>query len=342
MTLHIAVMGAGCIGGWVGTRLAGGGARVTLIGRARLIEAVDRGGISATTLAGDRAELRPPTIVVSDSPASAEDADVVLLCVKGRDTTTAAELLAPHLRPDAVVVSLQNGLDNATRIRAALPDHTVVPGMVPFNVVWTDDSPGVHLVQATSGEVVLEDHPAVRPLVDALSGGGVPVHLHPEMRRVQWAKLLLNLNNAINALSGRSLRDELSERGYRQVLAAAMNEAWAALHAARIQPAAVGRMRPGLAPKILPLPDFLFRILAAPMIRIDPAARSSMADDLARGRPTEVDDINGAVVALGKRVGVPTPVNAHLVSLVRAAERAGTGSPSLPPEDLWPPTGDRA
>lgn len=336
MSLHIAVMGAGCIGGWVGTRLAAGGARVTLIGRPRLAEAVDQGGISAATLSGDRAHLDAADIPVATTAEAARNADVVLLCVKGRDTVAAAQALAPHLHDNAVVVSLQNGLDNPDRARGVLPAHTVVPGMVPFNVVWTDAAPGVHLQQATSGEVVLEDVPEVLPLVQALKRGGVPVHLHPTMRLVQWAKLLLNLNNAVNALSGCSLRDELSDRGYRRVLAAAMNEAWAALRVAQIQPAAVGRMRPALAPWILPLPNVLFRVLAAPMIRIDPTARSSMADDLARGRPTEIDDINGAVVALGQDVGVPTPLNAHLVALVHAAEAAGQGSPRLPPAALWP------
>jgi 2-dehydropantoate 2-reductase len=336
MTLHIAVMGAGCIGGWVGARLAAGGARVTLIGRRRLVEAFDEGGIVATTLTGDRASPNAAQIAVTESLDSVQDADFVLLCVKGRDTTSAAASLAPHLHDKAVVVSLQNGVANPERIRAALPRHSVVPGMVPFNVVWTDTSPGVHLVQATSGEVVLEDVPGIAPLVAALATGGIPVQRHPDMRRVQWAKLLLNLNNAINALSGMSLRNELSDRGYRRVLAAAMNEAWTVLRAARIEPAAVGRMRPKLAPWILPLPDLLFRVLAAPMIRIDPTARSSMADDLARRRPTEVDDINGEVVRLGKQVGVPTPVNTHLVALIHAAEAAASGSPGLSASALWP------
>lgn len=339
MSLHIAVMGAGCIGGWVGARLAHGGAKVTLIGRGRVVETVLEHGIFATTLAGSTAAVSPPRIAATQSPAVVQDADVVLLCVKGRDTATAAAALAPHLHDNAVVVSLQNGLQNPARARAVLPHHGVVPGMVPFNVVWSDRSPGMHLQQATSGDVVLGDVPEVAALTDALAAGGVGVHRHAEMERVQWAKLLLNLNNAINALSGHSLRDELSRRGYRRVLAAAMNEAWRVLAAAGLEPAAVGRMRPKLAPWILPLPDPLFRLLAAPMIRIDPSARSSMADDLERGRPTEVDDINGEVVRLGARVGVATPVNAHLVDLVHEAEAAASGRPHLPPAALWP-TGD--
>ena len=96
-------------------------------------------------------------------------------------------------------------------------------------------------------------------------------------------------------------------------------------------------MRPALAPWILPLPDTWFRLLAAPMIRITPTARSSMADDLARGRRTEIEDINGEVVALGSKLGIQTPLNSHLVQLIRAAETRQAGSPQLSARALWPP-----
>ena len=341
MSLHIAVMGAGCIGGWVGARLAAAHVRITLVGRDRFVESAHQGGIHAASISGEQASFTTDQIRVTRHPESIQDADFVLICVKSRDTTEAANAIAPHLHKNAMVVSLQNGLANPDRLRAALPNHRVVAGMVPFNVVWTDPSPGVHLTQATSGAVIFEQEARIAPLVDALRRSSLPVHLHPDMTRVQWAKLLLNLNNAINALSGLSLRDELSDRSYRKVLAAAMNEAWTVLEAAGIRPAAVGRMRPALAPWILPLPDVWFRLFAAPMIRITPSARSSMADDLARGRPTEIGDINGEVVALGSALGIATPLNAHLVALVRAAETRQQGSPRLPAAALWPDEGPR-
>jgi 2-dehydropantoate 2-reductase len=334
-SLKIAVLGAGCIGAWVGGRLAASGSQVTLIGRPRLREQLAAAPLTAVALGGDTAEARPP---VALDAAAAAGADVVLVCVKGGATTTAARQLRPHLAPGTPVVSLQNGLRNPERLGAILPAATVIPGMVSFNVVWdTGPTGGPRLRQATSGPVVLGGT-APPALVTALEHAGVQTLVHDDMVGVQWAKLILNLNNAVNALSGRSLRDELSERGYRRVLAAAMREAWTVLRAAGIQPRPIGKMRPGLAPWILPLPDLLFRALAAPMIRIDPAARSSMADDLERGRPTEVDDINGEVVVLGREQGVPTPVNARLVDLVKTAEARGE-RPALDPSELWAPPG---
>lgn len=327
------VLGAGCIGAWVGGMLARAGCAVTLVGRPRLADAVERGGLHVSRLGEDPA---PAPLRVVLGPEGVEQADILVVAVKGRDTAGAAASVRAHLRPETVVVSFQNGLRNPDRLRAALPEHRVVPGMVSFNVVW-DDAPGggARFRQLTSGPIALEAGGAPG-LAAALRTVGVDVAAVPDMQAVQWAKLVLNLNNAVNALSGLPLAEELARRGYRRVLAAAMREAWAAIDAAGIQPAALGKMRPRVAPHILPLPDWLFGVLAASMIRIDPAARSSMADDLARGRPTEVDDINGEVVALGARVGVATPVNAHLVALVHEAEARGAGAPGLAPAALQP------
>ena len=323
--LSVVVMGAGCIGAWVGARLAHAGAQVTLVGRPHLRDAILQGGLIAQTLAGDIARPDPTRLTVTLAPDAVENARLVIVSVKGRDTTSAARIMAPHLHKDAVLVSLQNGLHNAARIQSVLPEHEVVAGMVPFNVIWEAQPPsqGVHLRQATSGDIVLgtSNKPdVVAELIELLTRSGVGAQQHPRMTDVQWAKLVLNLNNAVHALSGLSLRDELQDRGYRGVLAEAMNEAWRALDAAGIRPAAVGRMRPRLAPWILPLPDALFKILAAPMIRVDPVASSSMADDLDRRRPTEVDDINGEVVKLARAMGLPAPVNTRLVALIHEAE----------------------
>lgn len=331
---RVTVLGAGCIGAWVGGMLARAGCVVTLIGRPRLRDAVGSGGLHVAAL-GRRAASVSLSVVVGAE--GAEDVDVLIVAVKGRDTRTAAESVRPYLRPDTVVVSLQNGLRNPERLRAALPGHRVVPGMISFNVVW-DEAPGggARFRQLTSGPVALEAGGAPG-VVAALRAVGVDVATVTDMQAVQWSKLVLNLNNAINALSDLPLAEQLSRRGYRRILAAAMDEAWSVMDAAGVCTANLGRMRPRLAPRILVLPDWLFRVLAASMIRIDPAARSSMADDLTRGRRTEVLDINGEIVSLGERVGIPTPVNARLVALVQVAESAAAGPPGLAPENLSVP-----
>jgi 2-dehydropantoate 2-reductase len=238
----------------------------------------------------------------------------VIVTTKSRDTAAAA-LSIPAGVP--VVASLQNGVRNGAAIRAALPGRTVWPGMVPFNVVWTDDG---RLHQGTSGPVVLP--PEAEAVVAALRAGGCDARTHVDVAAVQWGKLLLNLNNAVNALAGVPLREQLSDRGWRLLLADVIDEGRRVLRAAGVRAQGVGLLRPGLAPTALRLPDLLFFRVAGAMIRIDPEARSSTQDDLARGRPTEVDELNGEIARLGE-----APLNAGLVRLVRAAE--GHGSPRM-------------
>ncbi|MFL6172592.1 MAG: ketopantoate reductase C-terminal domain-containing protein, partial [Marmoricola sp.] len=140
---------------------------------------------------------------------------------------------------------------------------------------------------------------------------------------VLWAKLLLNLNNAINALSGLPLKEELSQRDYRVCLAMAQAETLGVLKAAGIKPAKITPLPPGLLPTLLKVPDAIFARVATKMLEIDPIARSSMADDLALGRTTEIDWINGEVVRLAAQVAMTAPINEKVVSLIRAAEQGG-------------------
>ena len=323
--MRIGVMGAGSVGCYIGGRLAVGGAAVTLVGRAGLGETLAQHGLTVTDRTGTRHHLPlGPDLRFATEPAALSGCAVVLVTVKGPDTAAAGRAIAPHLG-EAVVVSLQNGLDNAAILRAQLPG-VVLAGMVPFNVLRLPEG---RFHQGTAGPVVVEQTGREGPLLAALVAGGVPAVADGDMPSILWGKLMLNLNNALNALAGVPLREELSDRGYRRVLAAMMREGLAVGRATGRRARAVGTAPPWLAPWVLPLPSWLFSVVASSMVKIDPTARSSMWEDLQRGRRTEVDALNGAVVALGKEAGVPTPVNARVVAMVHAAEAAGAGSPGL-------------
>ena len=155
-----------------------------------------------------------------------------------------------------------------------------------------------------------------------------------DMTAVLWGKLVLNLGNAINALSGLPLAEQLADRRWRLLLAAQMDEALAVMRRAGIKPVAIGPLRPALLPYVLRLPDFLFRLLARRMIAVDPKARSSTLQDLDRGRRTETDEFQGAIVRLARQVGTAAPLSRLVLERIRAAEAAGKGSPRLTPDDL--------
>ena len=218
----------------------------------------------------------------------------------------------------AVVVSLQNGIGNAVILRDALQAAEVLEGMVPYNVARL--APG-HFHQGSSGQLAVKASPALDPFLGVFAAAGLALRQRDDMAAVQWAKLLLNLNNAVNALANLPLKEELSQRAFRRCLALAQAEALPLLREAGIAPAKLTPLPAGLVPYALSLPDFLFRILGRKMLEIDPLARSSMSDDLSAGHPTEVDWINGEVVKLAQRLGRSAPINAKLCALVHEAEQ---------------------
>jgi 2-dehydropantoate 2-reductase len=324
----IVIAGAGSIGCYVGGCLALAGRKVVFLARPRIAEALLGGGLRVTDLDGRDRSIKPVS-VTADPAAALGNADVVLVTVKNGATEEMAALIAAHARADVVVVSLQNGVGNADRLRAGLGSRPVLAGMVPFNVVQSaeGDVP-LHVHRASEGKVMIEE-PGLAGLLDV---EGLAVETHADINAVQWGKLLINLNNALVALSGLPLASELADRRWRLILAGQIDEALAAMKASYIAPARIGGLRPGLLPKLLRLPDWLFRLVARRMLAIDPQARSSMWDDLQRGRPTEIGELQGTVLSLAEKAGTPAPLLKRVTALVRQAEREKRGSPGLTPE----------
>jgi len=318
----ICVYGAGSIGCYVGGRLAATGADVAFVGRPRLAAETALHGLTLTDLHG--ADLCVPQPRYETEPdavaALVAEADLVLVTVKSAATAEAGEALARDLKPGAAVVSLQNGLRNANALRAKLPDVTVLAGMVGFNVVYFGEG---RFHCGTDGGLEVQDDPALDAHAAAFAQAGLPLARHADLTGVQAAKLLLNLNNAVDALSGLPLKAELSQRAFRRCLALAQREALAAYRAAGINPAKTAGVNSRLLPVLMGLPDAVFTRAAAKMLAMDPHARSSTQDDLMAGRLTEVDYLNGAIVALAAEHGLTAPVNDRLTALVHAAESGG-------------------
>jgi 2-dehydropantoate 2-reductase len=323
---RIVVAGAGSIGCFVGGQLAAAGRDVRFLARARIVDEVARHGLTLTDRDGGSERVAPASVAIGTEPALLAGADVVLVTVKSGATREMARTIRAFAPAGAAIVSLQNGLDNAAILRDELVPREVVAGMVPFNVVALGAG---RFHRGTDGAIVIDARAA--PLAGLLSTPRMKVTTHADMPAVAWGKLLLNLNNALNALAGVPLREEIADRRWRRVLAACVDEALAALRAAAIRPAKVGPLPPSMLPRVLRLPDFLFRLVAAGQVKIDANARSSMSDDLEHRRVTEIDQLQGAVVALATAHRLAAPVNRAVLELVQAAERAQAGSPRLDP-----------
>jgi 2-dehydropantoate 2-reductase len=323
----ICVAGAGSIGCFVGGMLRAGGRPVSLLARPRVIDEINQNGLKVTSFEGIEYRLTSAEIRLSADPAVLADAGIILVTVKSNDTPEIAGLIARHAAKDAVIVSLQNGTGNVAVLRKALPDHRVLAGMVPFNVVAMGDG---HFHRATSGNILLEQDSD--GTAKQLSQPELAFRAVDNITGVQWGKLLVNLNNALVALSDLPLREQLSQRPWRVLFANQWREALRVIAAEGIEPVSTTPLPASFTPFILKLPNFLFERLAASMVQIDPNARSSMWEDLQRGRRTEIDHLQGMIVELAKRHGLKAPLSARIATLVRNAEQAGKGSRGLSPE----------
>ena len=316
----ICIYGAGSIGCYVGGRLAATGSDVTFVGREKLGQELRANGLHLTDWLGADLRVPPEKVRFATSPQGAANADLVLVTVKSAGTEEAGQQLAKLLKPGAVVISFQNGLHNAEVLAKCLPGRTVLIGMVQFNVVNRGQG-GFHA--GSEGKLETEQHASLAPFLGAFERAGLPLQIHAQMPPVQWAKLLLNLNNPVNALSNVPLKEELSQRAYRRCVAMAQSELLGLLDAAGIRPAKLTPLPPHWIPRLLGVPDFVFSRLASKMLAIDPQARSSMWEDLEAGRKTEIDYINGEVLRLAEKQRRAAPVNARLIELIRAAESGG-------------------
>jgi 2-dehydropantoate 2-reductase len=327
--LRIAVLGAGSIGCFVGGCWQEAGLPVSFIGRPGIAREIGAHGLTLSDFSGWRVAIAPGEVDYHCEPGGLAQADIIALCVKSGATGEAARQIAEHGREGATVISLQNGVSNVDVLNSELGGRfTVVRGMVPYNVAYLGEG---HFHKGVAGDLYAEDRPEMRELAASIGASPAALRLSGDMLGVAWGKLLINLNNAVSALSGRTLLEELRERDYRRVFAASMREGLGLLDRAGIEPAKVGAVGPKLLPWIIGSPDWLFNNVFLKKWKIDAKARSSMADDLAAGRKTEVDYINGELVSLAERIGANAPINRKIVELIRKAE---AGASPLAPAEL--------
>ncbi|MFZ2737544.1 MAG: 2-dehydropantoate 2-reductase [Burkholderiaceae bacterium] len=301
----IAVVGAGAVGSYFGAMLARAGHAVTLIARAAHVQAIERDGLRLEMAS----KVETIRISASSDLAAVQSADLVLFCVKSTDSESVAQQIAPYLAPQALILSLQNGVDNAAVIARQVP-HAVIPAVVYVATAMT--APG-SVTHHGRGDLVIGTiqpprlrHPdqTLRQLVNFFATAQVPVRISDNVMAELWAKLLVNC--AYNAISGLSQLHygklaELAE--IRTLQAAVVREVIAVASADGVTLSEPGSMQ------------------AVTQIAVAMAGqKSSTAQDMARHKPSEIDHLNGFIVRRGLELGIPTPVNQTLHALVKLVE----------------------
>src|SRR5450830_835873 len=304
--LKVAVMGAGAVGCYYGGMLARAGHEVVLIARPQHVEAVARAGLRMQTTSFDE-HVR---LTASSEPSAVQGAKLVLFCVKSLDTESAGALLRPHLSPDALVLTLQNGVDNADRLRTVLPQHAVAAAVV---YVATEMAGPGHVRHHGRGELVIEPSSVSEAVAQALIAAGVPTEISSNVRGALWAKLVLNCAyNAVSAITQLPYGKTVAGEGIKDVMRDVVVECLAVAQLEGVQVA--GDVHAAVDK------------LAASM----PSQFSSTAQDLARGKRSEIDYLNGLIVRRGEALGIATPANRVLWTLVKLLEgkQSAAGSPA--------------
>jgi 2-dehydropantoate 2-reductase len=325
----VAIAGAGSIGCFVGGLLAAAGRDVAFLARPRVIEEITANALRLTGFDGLDRVVAASRLRLSEDPAILSGAGVVLVTVKSADSADIAEIIARHAPSDVIIVSLQNGIGNVAVLREHLPGRCVLGGMVPFNVIASGEG---RFHRATSGDIVIERDGA--GTAKQLSVPGLTFRATHDIAGVQWGKLLINLNNALNALSGLTLREQLAQLPWRRLLADQIAEGLAALEAEGVKPVSPTPISSRFMPHLLRLPNPVFNMLLGRTMKIDPKARSSMWEDLQRGRRTEIDHLQGVIAGIADRHGLPAPLSRHIVTLIKHAEAEAKGSPGLGPDQI--------
>ena len=294
--LKVAVMGAGAVGCYYGGMLARAGHAVTLIARPAHVEAIARSGLRMETSTFD--EHVP--LAASSDPAAVRDAGLVLFSVKSMDTEAAGAQVKPHLRPDALVLCLQNGVDNADRLRSVLPPAQVAAAVV---YVATEMAGPGHMRHHGRGELVIEPSARSDAVAQALIAAGVPTEISGNVRGALWAKLVINcVFNAVSAIAQLPYGKAVQGEGVPGLMADVVAECLAVARAEGVDvPGDMGAA-------------------CRKIIESMPGQYSSTAQDLKRRKPTEIDYLNGLIVKRGEALGIATPANRVLWALVKLLE----------------------
>ncbi len=299
---RIAVVGAGAVGGYFGGMFARAGAPIVLIGRRHFADAVNSNGLVL-----DKSEGQERIRVAATTEMSAiRDCSLILFSVKANDTAETAKQIAPFLQPDATVVCLQNGVDNADRVRA-VTNVVTVPAVVYVAVSVPEFGRVKHLAR---GDLIIGPlSERTTEVANVFNRAAISCRISENIEGELWVKLLCNCAlNAISALGHARYGQIVQSGDAKQLMQDVVDEVLAVARAAGVVLPGVDDRESGMA--------------AAMKIATQMAdAFSSTAQDLNRGRPTEIDALNGYIVRQGAALAVPVPINSALFTLVKLAEQ---------------------
>ncbi len=323
------VFGAGLIGGFLGGALHNKSVNTVLVGRGKALNRL-RQPLTLSSVDGDKYTVENLVTYSSDEAATANENhntfDVVWLTTKAVGMEETLDSLTPLISGDTIIICCQNGLGSADIVKNRFPDNTVLKSLVVFNVTALDNN---RLHRATQGEILIEQHPSLDDsFFKQVNSSLTTVKAHENIEGVIWAKLQMNLINAINAAANLPVKVMMRDRRYRLFYANMLNELPRVARAKGVRLEQLVNVPMWMIPIILRLPDFLYKLIENSVIKMDETTKASMWWDINEQRATEIDFLQGALIAEARQLGIECPYNTKVLNVIKALEQG-----SLPWDD---------
>ena len=315
--MKYAVIGLGAVGSIVGGLLIKSGEDVVLIGKKNQIDILNQNGIKINGIKGS---ILVKNVNASFDLSSIKDVDIIIICVKSQDTQNLAKNLKKHIKKSAIILSLQNGVRNSNILNQITGNKTL-SGIVLFNALYS--KPGEVMITIRGG-LLIEDEKSYSEAIDGLLNSFKMVGLSSKstenLQGYQWSKLIVNLQNAVTALTGQTIKESILDSDSRSILIATMKEGLHVLEKSKISIKTLYDMDPKKIINRLSFYNNILLKIGSKIMRLKDA-RTSMWQSLSRGKRTEIDYINGEIVNLARKNNLKAPINEKLVEVVKEAEK---------------------
>lgn len=316
--MKYAVIGLGAIGSIIGGLLAKSDESVILIGKENQVEEISKKGIK---IEGLNNSIIAENVKVTSDLSLISESDITIICVKSQDTRALAEDLKKFIKKSTLILSLQNGVRNS-EILKEITGATVFSGVVLFNAFY--DKPG-EVTLTLKGGLILETNnlyeEKIKNFCELLNKYKIESKIVTDIQGYLWSKLIVNLQNAVTALTGQTIKESILNKDSRAIIIATMNEGLNVLKHSDIKYKTLPDIDPKITIKRLKILNSTFLKIGSRLMKLNETARGSIWQSLNRGKPTEIDYINGEIVNLAKKHNLEAPINKKLVELVKQAEK---------------------
>jgi len=316
--MKYSVIGLGAVGSIIGGLLANSGEKVILIGKPNQVEEISKKGLKIN---GINNSILVKNVQISTDLSLISNSDVIIICVKSQDTKYLAEELKKYIKKSSIIISLQNGIKNS-KILKEITGNTVFSGVILFNALYI--KPG-EVSLTLKGGLILEadvlNKEVVKSFIEVFKKSGIECKLDTDIEGYLWSKLIVNLQNAVTALTGQTIKESILNKDSRAIIIATMKEGLDILQKSKIPYKTLPDIDPKITIRRLTILNSVFLKFGSRILKLNETARGSMWQSLYRGRPTEIDYINGEIVNHANKHNLKAPINKKLIELVKEAEK---------------------